>query len=354
MFTATRSGEPGRPVFGLAAASLTGRRARIIVLLGGGVVAALWYALVTGAVPISLATLFGDSDAGAFQRMVFAEIRSPRVLLAAFVGSSLALSGASLQGLFRNPLADPGLIGVSSGAALGAITMIVVGSALEVPDWLDPYLLPLAAVVGGGLVTLFIYLFAQRFGRFSIVTILLLGIAVNALAGVGIGAFQYLSDDAQLRTLTFWMMGSFGRATWPAVLPAVALMALAGTFLLGQQRALDRLQLGEAEARHVGVDVLSVKRLTVMMSAVAAGAGVAVAGAIGFVGLVVPHLARLLGGAAHGFVLPASMLLGGALMVCADLVARMAVIPAELPVGLVTSAIGAPFFLWLIARARPR
>ena len=354
MFTATRSGEPGRPVFGLAAASLTGRRARIIVLLGGGVVAALWYALVTGAVPISLATLFADSDAGAFQRMVFAEIRSPRVLLAAFVGSSLALSGASLQGLFRNPLADPGLIGVSSGAALGAITMIVVGSALEVPDWLDPYLLPLAAVVGGGLVTLFIYLFAQRFGRFSIVTILLLGIAVNALAGVGIGAFQYLSDDAQLRTLTFWMMGSFGRATWPAVLPAVALMALAGTFLVGQQRALDRLQLGEAEARHVGVDVLSVKRLTVMMSAVAAGAGVAVAGAIGFVGLVVPHLARLLGGAAHGFVLPASMLLGGALMVCADLVARMAVIPAELPVGLVTSAIGAPFFLWLIARARPR
>ena len=317
-------------------------------------VAALWFALVTGAVPISLATLSEDSDAGAFQRMVFAEIRSPRVLLAAFVGSSLALAGASLQGLFRNPLADPGLIGVSSGAAFGAIAMIVVGSALEVPDWLDPYLLPLAAVAGGGLVTVFIYLFAQRFGQFNIVTILLLGIAVNAMAGVGIGAFQYLGDDAQLRTLTFWMMGSFGRATWPTVLPAVALMVLATSFLVGQQRTLDRLQLGEAEARHVGVDVLNVKRTTVLMSAVAAGAGVAVAGAIGFVGLVVPHLARLMGGAAHGFVLPASVLLGGALMVCADLVARMAIIPAELPVGLVTSAIGAPFFLWLIARARPR
>ena len=357
MFTAARSGERRGPVFGRragSAASLTPRRARIIALLGGGLVAALWYALVTGAVPISLGTLFEESDAGAFQRMVLAEIRSPRVLLAAFVGSSLALAGASLQGLFRNPLADPGLIGVSSGAALGAIAMIVVGSALEVPDWLDPYLLPLAAVAGGGLVTVFIYLFAQRFGQFSIVTILLLGIAVNALAGVGIGAFQYLSDDAQLRTLTFWMMGSFGRATWPSVLPAVALMVLAGTFLLGQPRALDRLQLGEAEARHVGVDVLHVKRLIVMMSAVAAGAGVAVAGAIGFVGLVVPHLARLMGGAAHGFVLPASVLLGGALMVCADLVARIAMIPAELPVGLVTSAIGAPFFLWLIARARPR
>ena len=325
-----------------------------MVLLGGALAAALWYALVTGAVPISLATLFEESDSGTFQRMVFAEIRSPRVLLAAFVGSSLALAGASLQGLFRNPLADPGLIGVSSGAALGAIAMIVVGSALEVPDWLDPYLLPLAAVAGGGLVTVFIYLFAQRFGQFNIVTILLLGIAVNALAGVGIGAFQYLSDDAQLRTLAFWMMGSFGCATWPTVLPAVALMVLAAAFLLGQQRALDRLQLGEAEARHVGVDVLRVKRLIVMMSAVAAGAGVAVAGTIGFVGLVVPHLVRLMGGAAHGFVLPGSVLLGGALMVCADLVARMAVIPAELPVGLVTSAIGAPFFLWLIARARPR
>ena len=329
-------------------------RTGLIVLLGGALIVALWYALVSGAVPITFGTLFADSDAGVFQRMVFAEIRSPRIVLAAFVGAALALAGASLQGLFRNPLADPGLIGVTSGAALGAIAMIVLGAALQVPDWLDPYVLPLAAVAGAGLVTVFIYLFAQRFGQFNIVTILLLGIAVNALAGVGIGAFQYLSDDAQLRTLTFWMMGSFGRATWPAVLPAVALMLIAGAFLLRQERALDRLQLGEAEARHVGVDVVRVKRLTVLMSAAAAGAGVAVTGAIGFVGLVVPHLARLMGGAAHSFVLPASMLLGGSLMVCADLVARTAVTPAELPVGLVTSAIGAPFFLWLIARARPR
>ena len=360
MFPAVRIGARRRPIFGRrarassAAVTLATRRKRIVVLLGCVLVAVLWYALVTGAVPISIGTLLEDSEAGAFERTVFAGIRSPRVVLAAFVGASLALAGASLQGLFRNPLADPGLIGVSSGAALGAISMIVLGSALAVPDWLNPYVLPLAAVAGAGLVTVFIYLFAQRFGQFNIVTILLLGIAVNALAGVGIGAFQYMSDDAQLRTLTFWMMGSFARATWLAVLPAVALMVVAGIALLGQQRALDRLQLGEAEARHVGVDVLRVKRLIVMLSAAAAGAGGAVAGAIGFVGLVVPHLARLLGGAAHGFVLPASVLLGGALMVCADLLARTAVTPAELPVGLVTSAIGAPFFLWLIARARPR
>ena len=334
--------------------AFTARRGRLLVVLGGVLVATLWFALVTGAVQVSTGTLLADTDEGAFQRMVFAEIRSPRVLLAAFVGASLALAGASLQGLFRNPLADPGLIGVLSGAALGAISMIVLGSALQVPGWLEPYLLPLAAVAGGGAVTVFIYLFAQRFGQFNIVTILLLGIAVNALAGVGIGAFQYLSDDAQLRTLTFWMMGSFGRATWPAVLPAVALMVVAGAFLVRQRRALDRLQLGEAEARHVGVDVVRLKRLVVLMSAAAAGAGVAVAGAIGFVGLVVPHVARLLGGAAHGFVLPASLLLGASLMVGADVVARTAVTPAELPVGLVTSALGAPFFLWLIARARPR
>ena len=121
-----------------------------MVVLGGALVVTLSYAMVTGAVPISFATLFADTDAGAFERMVFAEIRSPRIVLAAFVGASLALAGASLQGLFRNPLADPGLIGVSSGAALGAIAMIVLGSALQVPDWLDPYLLPLAAVAGGG------------------------------------------------------------------------------------------------------------------------------------------------------------------------------------------------------------
>ena len=136
-------------------AGLAARRARIIVLLGGALIVAIWYALVTGAVPISLAALFEDSVTGEFQRTVFAEIRSPRIVLAAFVGSSLALAGASLQGLLRNPLADPGLIGVSSGAALGAIAMIVLGGALEMPDWLEPYVLPLAAVAGGGLVTVF-------------------------------------------------------------------------------------------------------------------------------------------------------------------------------------------------------
>ncbi len=330
-----------------------GRRVSIL-LLATSLVVTVVYALSTGAVPISLWSLFSDSKANEFERLVFNEIRSPRIVLAAFVGGSLALAGATLQGLFRNPLADPGLIGVSSGAALGAISMIVLGSALNAPSWLDPYMLPLAAAGGGILITFFIYLFAQRFGQFNIVTILLLGIAVNAMAGVGIGIFQYISTDPELRTLTFWMMGSFGRATWETVLPAIGIMAGASYFMIRQHHALDRLQLGEAEAAHVGVDVPSLKRYSILMSAAAAGAGVAVAGTIGFVGLVVPHLVRLLAGAAHAFVLPAAVLLGSSLMVLADLISRTIVIPAELPVGLVTSAIGAPFFLWLITRATRR
>ena len=338
----------------LLAASLQRRRRTAILFLSIAVFSIFAIALTTGAVAISLTNVLGNSPTSDFERLVFSDIRGPRVVLAAFVGGSLALAGASLQGLFRNPLADPGLIGVSSGAALGAIAMIVLGSALNLPDWLEPYSLPLAAASGGILVTLFICFFAQRFGQFNIVTILLLGIAVNATAGVGIGFFQYVSTDPELRTLTFWMMGSFGRSTWESVLPAVALMATASVFMVRQNQTLDRLQLGEAEASHVGVDVPSLKRRTILMSATAAGAGVAVAGTIGFVGLVVPHLVRLIGGAAHSFVLPAAVLLGASLMVLADLISRTIVVPAELPVGLVTSAIGAPFFLWLISRSTLR
>ena len=327
-------------------------RAPTTLALAVALAGAAALALAVGAMPIDLADLFKDE--ARLQRMVFAEVRAPRVVLAGFVGAALALSGAALQGLFRNPLADPGLIGVSSGAALGAVAMIVLGSAVVLPGVLTPFALPLAAVVGAMLVTLFLYAFASRYGQFSIVTIVLVGIAVNALAGVGIGTFQYVSDDAQLRTLTFWMMGSFGRANWPAVAPAVLMVASAGLPLFFVARGLDLLQLGESEAYHLGIEVKRLKRRIVLCSAATVGAGVALAGMIGFVGLVVPHLVRLAIGAGHRFVLPCSALLGAALTILADLLARTAVAPAEIPVSLVTSAIGAPFFLWLIARARPR
>ena len=327
------------------------RNRLILSGLALALIATLAFALGQGAVQLSLLDIVSGT-ASEFDKTVLQELRGPRVLLAAFVGMGLALSGAVLQGLFRNPLADPGLIGVSSGAALGAITVIVLGNVFDVPDWVAPYLLPVAAISGAALVTTFLFVFARRFGHFSMITVLLVGIAINAIAGVGIGIFQYISDDAQLRTLTFWMMGSFGRSNWTTTLPAVVLIGVGVSILVRDIRALDLIQLGEAEASYLGVEVEALKRRIIFVAAVASGAGVAVAGMVGFVGLVVPHLIRLLGGAAHAVVLPGSALLGAALVVGSDLVARTVIVPAEIPVSLVTSAIGAPFFLWLITRVR--
>ena len=328
------------------------RRKNVLVLLSCVLAAVVVAALSTGAIPLSLLDALRDDAERAMQRSVLLDIRSPRVVLAAAVGAALAIAGAALQGLFRNPLADPGLIGVSSGAAVGALSMIVLGGSLVVSATWMPYLVPAAAVAGAVAVTLFLYAFARRYGNFSVTTMLLVGIAINALATVAIGAFEYLSDDTQLRTLVFWMMGSFGRATWPAVLPTLAVILIGAVLLLRSARSLDVLQLGEAEAHYVGIDVDGLKRRIILSAAAAVGAGVAVSGIIVFVGLVVPHLVRLLGGAGHRYVLLGSALLGASLCVAADLIARTAVVPAELPVGLVTSALGAPFFLWLIARVR--
>ena len=324
-------------------------RTPALALLAAALLGALALALAIGAMPMPFADILGEE--AALQRLVFIEIRAPRVALAGLVGAALAVSGAALQGLFRNPLADPGLIGVSSGAALGAVAMIVLGAGPASP--LTAYALPLAAMLGAVLVTLFLWAFASRYGRFSVVTILLVGIAVNALAAVGLGAFQYLSDEGQLRTLTFWMLGSFGRANWPTVLPAALAMVAAAAPLFFVARALDLMQLGESEAFHLGVAVQRLKRRVIFCAAAAVGAGVALSGIIGFVGLVVPHLVRLLLGASHRWVLPGAALLGAALTVLADLLARTVAAPAEIPVSLVTSALGAPFFLWLIARVRP-
>ena len=322
-------------------------------LLAGLLGMATVVSLASGAVPISLMAVLSGQET-ALERAIFSEIRFPRVVLAGFVGAALGLSGAALQGIFRNPLADPGLIGVSSGAALGAIFVIVLGPALGLAGSFAPYALPLAAIAGALAVTVFLYAFSSRYGQFSIVTILLVGIAVNALASVGIGLFQFLSDDAGLRTLTFWMMGSFGRATWTTVLPAITVMAAAAGPLLLLGRHLDALQLGEAEAFYSGVDVTRVKRTVILCSAIAVGTGVALAGIVGFVGLVVPHLVRLALGPAHRYVLPGAVLLGASLTMLADTLSRTVVSPAEIPVSLVTSALGAPFFLWLISSVRPR
>lgn len=331
------------------------RSDRVLLALTGLLVAALLVACAIGAVPVPIfSSMLTSETLSDLHRTVLTELRVPRVALAATVGASLAMAGASLQGLFRNPLAEPQLIGVSAGAALGAIAMIVIGDALTLPDAVRPYALPLAAISGACAVTTGLYLFASRREASSVTTMLLVGIAVNALAGVGIGLFTWIANDGQLRALTFWSLGSFGSAQWSTAIPAIALMSLALAVLLPGARQLDLLQLGETEAQRLGVSVPRLKRRLVFGAATAVGAGVAVSGVIGFVGLVVPHLARMLGGVRHDYLLPASALLGATLAVAADLGARTVVAPAEMPVGLITSAIGAPFFLWLIARLHAR
>jgi len=312
-------------------------------------------AVASGAVDLPLTALWrSDLDLTALQRTVLLELRLPRVVLAGAVGAALASSGAVLQGLFRNPLAEPQLIGVSSGAAVGAIAMIVLGSGLGLPESVRPYSVSLAAIIGALAVTASLYLLANRRGSGDVTTMLLIGIAINAIAGVGIGLFTWLANDGELRSLTFWSLGSFGAAQWPTVIPAGLLIAIALVLLLPSGEALDRLQLGELEARRLGVSVTALKRRLVFASAVGVGAAVSVSGIIGFVGLVVPHIARLLVGVHHRALLLASTLLGATLAIVADLGARTLVSPAEMPVGLITSALGAPFFLWLILRVRAR
>jgi iron complex transport system permease protein len=284
------------------------------------------------------------------QEAVLIAIRLPRVLLGVLVGASLAVAGAAMQGLFRNPLADPGLVGVSSGAALAAVAMIVLN--VTVFNASNLYTLPLAAFLGGLLTTVLIYRIAQRGGRVSVPTMLLAGIAIAAVCGAGTGLFTFVANDAQLRSITFWGLGSLGGATWEMVLVATPFLTLVVLLLPRVSRALNAMLLGEAEAGHLGVNVETVKRLVIVCTALAVGSSVAAAGVIGFVGLVVPHLVRLAIGADHRTLIPASALLGASLILAADLVARTVVAPAELPIGIVTSILGAPFFLWLLLRGR--
>ncbi|WP_322366931.1 iron ABC transporter permease [Pseudomonas sp. Teo4] len=324
---------------------------------------AIWLSLALGPVSLPLfdtlragLRLIGLPIAGEGleqAEMILGQIRLPRTLLGLAVGAVLALSGVAMQGLFRNPLADPGLVGVASGAAVGAAVAIVGGNWLGgMPEALAPYLLSVCAFVGGLGVTALVYRLGRRDGQTNVATMLLAGVAMTALGGAAVGLFSYLADDATLRALTFWNLGSLNGAGYERLWPLLLVAAAVALWLPRRAQALNALLLGESEARHLGIEVERLKRELVICTALGVGAAVAAAGLIGFVGLVVPHLVRQLAGPDHRVLLPASLLAGAALLLFADLVARLALAPAELPIGIVTAFIGAPFFLFLLVRGR--
>ena len=316
-------------------------------------------AVVTGPSPIPLGALFrsllGETDAlSAREAIILHDIRLPRLLLGALTGTALGVSGTMMQGLFRNPLADPSLVGVSSGAAVAAVCAIVLGGGplSAFASVLGNSFLPVAAFLGALATTSLLYFLATKAGRTSIATLLLAGLAVTAIGNALIGLVVFTADDQQLRDITFWTLGSLGGATWGrvmAMVPFVGLMLAAVPFV---SRGLDALILGEAEAMHVGISVETLKRTTILAVASACGAAVAVAGVIGFIGIVVPHLLRLMMGPSNRHLLPASAFGGAALLIGADAICRVVVAPAELPIGIVTALIGAPVFMALLLRRR--
>ncbi|KPQ06496.1 MAG: ABC-type heme uptake system permease component HmuU [Rhodobacteraceae bacterium HLUCCA12] len=334
------------------------RARQVLVALVVLLVAVALGSMAVGASGVSLGAVLGRLIAGQelalHERVVLMDIRLPRMVMGVMVGAALAVSGAVMQGLFRNPLADPGIVGVGAGAGLGAVLAIVLGSLLpaSLAALSGPHLVPIAAFLGGWGTTLVLYRVSTRQGRTSVATMLLAGIALGALAGALTGLMVYIADDQQLRDLTFWGLGSLAGASWARIAAAGPIIVLALLAAPALARALNAFTLGEAAAAHLGIAVQRMKNIAILTVAAATGAAVAVSGGIGFIGIVVPHLLRLAIGPDHRFLLPASALLGATLLLLADMIARVIVAPAELPIGIVTAVLGAPVFLWILLRRR--
>lgn len=311
-----------------------------------------------GAVPISLVEIgsalgngMRDPASRTLNERIFLEIRLPRALLTAVVGGALAVGGVLMQGLFRNPIVEPGLVGTSSGAAFGAALYFVLGATFGVHT--GPWTLPLAACAGGMLATWLVFALSRATdnARSSVVALLLTGIAVNALFLSGVGFLSYIARDPQARSITFWNLGTLSGASWSAV--AIVSLTTFGALAIALRyaRQLNALMIGEEEARYLGVDVARLKATVLVINVVMVAVATAFTGVIAFVGLIVPHLLRLMRGADTRFLMLGGMLLGGILLGAADLVARLLLAPAELPIGIVTSMVGVPVFVWLL-RAR--
>lgn len=329
-----------------------------VALLGAAIVAVTVGAagIPVGRLPAALGLWTASSTDTLLSRdqLVLWSIRIPRIAAAAMVGGLLATSGAIMQGLFRNPLADPALVGVSSGGAFAAASAIILidsgfGESLR---FMQNELLPLAAFAGSLATTFILYGIASRSGRTSIAIFLLAGLAIAAIANAGLGLLVFIADDRQLRDITFWLLGSLSGATWAKTATIAPVLAIGLIACLSIGRGLDVLVLGESEAFHSGVNVERLKRTSIVLISAMTGVAVSICGVVGFIGIVVPHLLRLVIGPGHRLLLPASALLGAILVVGADTLARTVVAPAEMPIGILTAAIGAPFFLAILLRQR--
>lgn len=326
--------------------------------LVAGLVVLVPVAAGTGAYPVPVGDVLasvqhraglGGTGLDRVAESVLWNVRFPRIVLALLVGASLGCAGALMQGVFGNPLAEPGVIGVSSGAAVGAVAAIALGL-----DFAGNWTVSLLAFAAGLATVLLVYAMSRSGGRTEVVTLILTGIAVNAFAGALIGLFLFFADTAAINQITFWQLGSLSQATWPKVLAVLPWAALGLTVAPLYARRLDLLALGERPARHLGVDVERLRIVLVLVIALLTAAAVSVSGIIGFVGLVVPHLLRMAAGPGHRFLLPGSALLGALVLLAADLTARTVAEPAELPLGVLTALLGSPFFFWLLRRTRRR
>ena len=324
---------------------------------------AVIFGLNSGAVDIPIETIidlgfevFQSSDKDTVSQQVktiLLDIRLPRICLAILIGAILAISGAVMQGLFRNPLAAPSLIGVSSGASVGASVVIVLAGAwLQSNTALGLSLVAVGAFIGSFLVTVLVYRLSTSALGTSVTTMLLAGIAVSALAGAVSGLLSYYADNEMLRQISIWQMGNLSTANWQRVLVLTVVAILVLSLFPRESKSLNALLLGESEARHLGIDVQQVKRKLILLTTLGIGTAVAIGGMIGFVGLIVPHIVRLLIGPDHRWLLPASALAGGVLLLLADTIARIIIAPTELPTGILTAILGAPFFIMLLVQQR--
>ncbi|MFF9505591.1 FecCD family ABC transporter permease [Streptomyces sp. NPDC014724] len=348
--TTTAAAEPRTP----------GPRRSTGLALAGGLLAALVVCCLLSAGLGAYSIPLGDVLASVQHRLglggaaldrvgesVLWNVRLPRVVLALLVGASLGCAGALMQGVFGNPLAEPGVIGISSGAAVGAVASIALGL-----NFLGNWTITVCAFAAGLATVLLVYTLSRSGGRTEVVTLILTGIAVNAFAGALIGLFVFFADNAQISQITFWQLGSLAQATWPKVLAVLPCAALGLLMAPLHSRRLDLLALGERPARHLGVDVERLRIVLVLVVALLTAAAVAVAGIISFVGLLVPHLLRMANGPGHRFLVPGSALGGALVLVVGDLAARTIAAPAELPLGVLTALFGSPFFFWLLRRTR--